>query len=242
MIGDFREIGLKEFVMRKLTGTYKSERFLAVNDVSFSLDKGDMLGIVGVNGAGKSTLLKVISGVLAPSSGTVIANGKVVALLELASGFDGDLTIRENIYLRGALLGYTRKFVDEKYDEILRFSELEGLEDRPFRNLSTGMMSRLAFSIACFVQPDILILDEVLAVGDGAFQEKSEKRMRGIINSGAVTILVSHSLGQIRELCTKVLWLDHGKQVAFGETEPICDAYQQFLDEREKPGTAGGTC
>ena len=202
---------------------------MAVNDVSFELQEGDMLGIVGTNGAGKSTLLKAITGVMEPRGGYIGRFGRVVALLELASGFDGELTVKENAYLRGAMLGYTREYMDETYHQILDFSELWEFEDRPFKQLSTGMQSRLAFAIASLVQPEILILDEVLSVGDGAFQEKSAKKMQEIIHNGATTILVSHSLGQIRELCNKVLWLDHGKQVALGATEEICGRYEMFL-------------
>ena len=229
-IGDFRDIGLKEYVMRKIRGNYHVTEFWADRDISFSLEQGELLGIIGTNGAGKSTLLKAIAGIMTPSSGTVDAHGVISALLELASGFDGDLTVKENAYLRGAMLGYTRKFMDEKYEEIIDFAELKEFEERSFRQLSTGMQSRLAFSIASLVKPDILILDEVLSVGDGAFAAKSASKMREIINSGATTILVSHSIDQIRELCTKVLWLDHGKQIAFGETQELCNRYEAFLN------------
>lgn len=229
-IGDFKDIGLKEWTMRHLKKNYSVETFTAVENVSFELNEGDMLGIVGANGAGKSTLLKALIGVMEPRSGSIQRFGKVSALLELASGFDPDLTVQENAYLRGAMLGYTRAFMDETYKQILDFSELWDFEDRPFKQLSTGMQSRLAFSIASMVQPEILILDEVLSVGDGAFQEKSAKKMREIIDDGAATILVSHSLNQVRELCNKVLWLDHGKQIAFGETETVCDEYEEFLN------------
>lgn len=232
MTGDFINIGLKEFLMRKLTKKYYAQEFWAVRDISFSLCKGDMLGIVGTNGAGKSTLLKAISGVMRPTRGNVTISGKISALLELSSGFDGDLTVKENVYLRGALLGYTRAFMNEKYDEIIEFSELKEFEDRPFRQLSTGMQARIAFSIASMVQPDILILDEVLSVGDGGFRKKSEEKMRRIINGGATTILVSHSLEQIQQLCNKVLWLDHGRLMEFGEKEPICEAYSEFLQNQ----------
>lgn len=232
MTGDFKDIGLKEYVVRHLTGKYEIKKFLAVNDVSFQLERGDMLGIVGVNGAGKSTLLKAISGIMVPTSGSIVIGGKVVALLELASGFDGDLTVKENAYLRGSMLGYNRRYMDEQYENILAFSELQAFQDRPFRQLSSGMKSRLAFSIASMVKPEILILDEVLAVGDGAFRVKSEKKMREIIEGGATTILVSHSIGQIRAMCNKVLWLDHGRQVAFGPCNEICDQYEEFLAKR----------
>ena len=233
--GDFKSIGLKEYVMRKLTNNYQVKEFWANKDISFELERGDMLGIIGTNGAGKSTLLKAISGIMVPSEGRVYREGKIAALLELASGFDGDLTIRENAYLRGALLGYTRKFMDEMYEDIIAFSELKDFEDRPFKHLSSGMKSRLAFSIASLVNPDILILDEVLSVGDGAFRKKSEAKMKEIIASGATTILVSHSLGQVRSMCTKILWRHRGKQITFGDdVQKICDDYQMFLDGKLK--------
>ncbi len=231
MTGDFKEIGLKEYVMRRLTRNYHVNEFWADKDVSFTLDEGEMLGIIGSNGAGKSTLLKAVSGIMEPTEGRVKRRGNVAALLELASGFDGELTVKENAYLRGAMLGYTRKFMDETYDEIIEFAELHDFQDRPFKQLSSGMKSRLAFSIASMVQPDILILDEVLSVGDGAFRKKSEAKMREIIARGAATILVSHSLAQVQELCTKVLWLEHGEQIAYGDTAVICGLYQQYLDK-----------
>lgn len=228
--GDFKDIGLKEYVVRRLKRNYHVQEFWADKDISFTLEEGDMLGIIGTNGAGKSTLLKAISGIMEPTTGSVHWEGTIAALLELASGFDGDLTVRENTYLRGAMLGYTRKFMDEMYEQIIVFAELKEFEDRPFKQLSSGMKSRLAFSIASLVQPDILILDEVLSVGDGAFRKKSEAKMREILSSGATSILVSHSLNQIRELCSKVLWLDHGRQIAFGsDVQAICDRYEDFL-------------
>lgn len=233
--GDLRNIGLKEFVMKKFTGKYKVQSFMAVDNVSFTVEQGDMLGIIGTNGAGKSTLLKAVTQIMVPTKGSVKVNGKIAALLELASGFDGDLNLKENAYLRGAMLGYTRKFMDEKYPEILEFSELKEFENRPFKQLSSGMKSRIAFSIASMVEPEILILDEVLSVGDGAFREKSEAKMREIINNGKATILVSHSIPQVRRMCNKVLWLDHGKQIAFGETAPICDQYEEFLKTKMLP-------
>lgn len=230
MTGDFKDIGLKEYVVRRLKRNYHVSEFWADRNISFSLEQGDMLGIIGTNGAGKSTLLKAISGIMEPTEGTVERRGNIAALLELASGFDGDLTVRENTYLRGAMLGYTRKFMDKMYGQIIEFSGLEEFQDRQFKHLSSGMKSRLAFSIASLVDPDILILDEVLSVGDGAFKKKSEAKMREIIAGGATTILVSHSLAQVREMCNKVLWLDKGRQIAFGDAEVICDRYQQFLD------------
>ena len=234
--GDFKDIGLKEYFMLKLKGQYHVKEFWADKDINFTLEKGDMLGIIGTNGAGKSTLLKAVSGIMRPTRGRMIINGTVAALLELASGFDGELTVRENTYLRGAMLGYTRKFMDAKYHEIINFAELEAFEDRPFKQLSSGMKSRLAFSIACLVQPDILILDEVLSVGDGAFQKKSAERMQAILKSGVTGILVSHSVTQVRRLCNKILWLDHGRQVGFSdEVELYCNAYEEFLKDRILP-------
>lgn len=236
MTGDFKDIGLKEYVVRRLQGKYHVTEFWADWDVSFSLERGDMLGIIGTNGAGKSTLLKAVSGIMVPTRGHMEINGTVAALLELASGFDPDLTVRENTYLRGAMLGYTRKFMDEMYDSIIAFAELQDFQERPFKQLSSGMKSRLAFSIACLVNPDILILDEVLSVGDGAFRKKSGNKMKQILSSGVTGILVSHSVEQVREMCNKILWLDHGKQVYFGdETETVCNAYEEFLITRKLP-------
>lgn len=235
MTGDFKDIGLKEYVMRRLKGNYHVNEFWADRNITFSLEEGDMLGIIGTNGAGKSTLLKAISGIMEPTKGWVKRQGTIAALLELGSGFDGDLTVRENTYLRGAMLGYTRKFMDEMYGRIIDFAELKEFEDRPFKQLSSGMKSRLAFSIASLVEPDILILDEVLSVGDGAFRKKSETKMREIISGGATTILVSHSLAQVRQMCTKILWLHKGKQVEFGDdVNAICDRYQEFLEGKIK--------
>ena len=236
MTGDFKDIGLKEYVVRRLQGKYHVTEFWADWDVSFSLERGDMLGIIGTNGAGKSTLLKAVSGIMVPTRGHMEINGTIAALLELASGFDPDLTVRENTYLRGAMLGYTRKFMNEMYDSIIEFAELQDFQERPFKQLSSGMKSRLAFSIACLVNPDILILDEVLSVGDGAFRKKSGNKMKQILSSGVTGILVSHSVDQVREMCNKILWLDHGKQVYFGdETETVCNAYEEFLITRKLP-------
>ena len=228
--GDFKDIGLKEYFIRKISGKYRVKD----RDVTFSIQRGDMLGIVGANGAGKSTLLKAISGIMQPTEGEIEVNGRIAALLELTSGFDAELTVRENTYLRGALLGYSRKFMHDTYDRIIEFAELEDFQDRQFKQLSSGMKSRLAFSIACLVSPDILILDEVLSVGDGAFRQKSEARMRQILQSGVTGVLVSHSLEQVRDMCNKVLWLDHGRQMGFGGTKEICDAYEEFLSDKQK--------
>ena len=239
LTGDFKDIGLKEYVMRRLKGNYHVTQFWADRNINFSLAKGDMLGIIGTNGAGKSTLLKVVSGIMVPTEGHMEINGSIAALLELASGFDPELTVRENTYLRGAMLGYTRKFMNDKYEEIIDFAELQDFQDRPFKQLSSGMKSRLAFSIACLVHPDILILDEVLSVGDEAFAKKSGDRMREILKSGVTGILVSHSVPQVRSMCNKILWLDHGHQVGFSDqVEAYCDAYEEFLITKKLPHTS----
>ena len=232
--GDFKDIGLKEYFLRRIKRNYHVKEFWADKDITFSLDQGDMLGIIGTNGAGKSTLLKAISGIMEPTKGAVKRNGSVAALLELSSGFDGDLTVKENAYLRGAMLGYTRKFMDETYDRIIDFAELHDFQDRPFKQLSSGMKSRLAFSIASLVKPDILILDEVLSVGDGAFKTKSEEKMKEMMGGGTTTILVSHSLEQIKALSNKILWLNKGQQIEFGDdVEGICERYQNFLNQKK---------
>ena len=234
--GDFKEIGFKEYLVRRIKGQYQVTEFWADKDITFQLEKGDMLGIIGTNGAGKSTLLKAISGIMVPTRGSMQVKGSIAALLELTSGFDGELTVKENTYLRGAMLGYTRKFMDEKYKDIIAFAELEAFQDRPFKHLSSGMKSRLAFSIACLVSPDILILDEVLSVGDGAFRKKSGDKMKEILAGGVTGILVSHSVAQVRELCNKILWLDHGNQVAFTDnTKLYLDAYEEFLITKKLP-------
>ena len=228
-ISNFREIGLKEYLIKKVKRDIKTEQFTAVDNVSFSLDEGDFLGIIGTNGAGKSTLLKVMSGIMKPAKGSVTVNGKIAALLELGSGFDPDLTIKENVFLRGAMLGYTKEFVTEKYKDILEYAELTEFENRAFKQLSSGMKSRLAFSISCLMEPEILILDEVLSVGDAAFRAKSEATMMNIIKNGCCTLFVSHSLPQVRRLCNKVLWLDKGKQIAFGDVNAVCDKYDRYI-------------
>lgn len=231
MTGDIKDIGLKEYVIQQILGKREIKKFKALDGITFSLEKGDMLGIIGGNGAGKSTLLKVISGIMKPVQGNCKLQGNIAALLELASGFDGDLTVKENTFLRGAMLGYTKEFMRTKYDDIISFAELNEFQDRPFRQLSSGMKSRLAFSIVSMVRPDILILDEVLSVGDGHFRIKSENKMREIISGGATTLLVSHSLSQIRRMCNKVLWIEKGKQIAFGETKKICDQYEESINK-----------
>lgn len=236
LVGDFVNIGLKEYVIRKLKNEFSVSEFWADRDISFELEKGDMLGLIGSNGAGKSTLLKAITGVMKPTEGHITVSGKVAALLELTAGFDSELTVKENTYLRGALLGYTRSFIDDRYRDILEFSGLEEFENRQFKHLSSGMQSRLAFSIASLVHPDIIILDEVLAVGDGAFRKKSGDKMREILNSGVTGVLVSHSIEQVRELCNKILWLDHGHCVAFSDdVDYWCQLYTDFTETGRLP-------
>lgn len=219
----------KEYVVKLITGKLKYKDFMALEDVTFSVEAGDVLGIIGHNGAGKSTLLKVISGIMKPTSGRVSVHGSVVPMLELGSGFDYDMTGRENIYLNGAILGYSKQFLESKCQEIIDFSELGEFIEEPLRNYSSGMMMRLAFSIATVVQPEILIVDEILAVGDADFQEKSKKRMMELMAGGTTVLMVSHTLPQIRELCNKVLWIEHGKLCGFGEVKEICDAYEGLL-------------
>ena len=209
---------IKEYLVQLVKGKIQYEEFWALKDISFEVRRGEVLGIIGHNGAGKSTLLKVISGILKPTSGIVQVNGVVVPMLELGSGFDFDLTGRENVFLNGSILNKKKKFLKSKYDEIVEFSELGQFIDVPLRNYSSGMVMRLAFSIATVVQPDILIVDEILAVGDADFQEKSKKRMLELMGGGTTVLFVSHSLDQIREMCDKVIWLDHGEMKMSGGT------------------------
>ena len=218
-------MSLKEFVARKLTGNIEYTDFTALEHVSFNVNKGETLGLIGHNGAGKSTMLKIISGILHPTEGTVITKGNVVPMLELGSGFDMDLTGRENIFLNGAILGYSEEFLKAKYDEIVEFSELGQFIESPVRNYSSGMLARLAFSVASVVEPEILIVDEILAVGDSDFQQKSRARMLELMGGGTTVLFVSHNLDQIREMCNRVVWLEHGKMKMIGWTDEVCDAY-----------------
>lgn len=220
-----RATSLKEFVTRKLRGNLKSHEFWALNDVSFDVRRGEVLGIVGRNGSGKSTLLKIISGILKPTRGSVWLGGNVVPMLELGSGFDPEMTGRENVFLNGAILGYTEEFLREKYDEIVAFSELGQFIDMPIRNYSSGMLARLAFSVATVVHPEILIVDEILSVGDENFQAKSRARMMELMSGGTTVLFVSHNLRQIRGMCDRVLWIDGGNQRMIGLTEEVCNAY-----------------
>ena len=217
---------LKEYFIKFLKRELIFEEFCALTDVSFSVKKGEILGIIGYNGAGKSTMLKVISGIMKPTIGTIKVEGVISPLIELGSGFDMELTARENIFLNGYILGYSKKFIKEHFDRIVEFSELEEFLDVPVKNFSSGMIARLGFAIATIVEPEILIVDEILSVGDFKFQEKSEKKIKEMLLSGTTVILVSHDISQIEEICTKVLWLEHGKVRDYGKTKEICDAYK----------------
>jgi len=218
---------VKEYLVQLVKGQVKYEEFWALKDVTFEVKRGEVLGIIGHNGAGKSTLLKVISGILKPTEGSVTVNGVVAPMLELGSGFDFDLTGRENVFLNGAILGYSEQFLKERYAEIVEFSELGNFIDVPLRNYSSGMVARLAFSVATVVKPDELIVDEVLSVGDAAFQEKSRKRMLELMGGGTTVLFVSHSLEQIREMCSQAVWLEHGVVMMSGGTADVCDAYER---------------
>ena len=231
-----RSDSLKERIIRGLQGSHEYSILHALKDISFQVSPGEVLGIVGSNGSGKSTLLRIIAGALKPSSGRVAADRKKIQLLTLGTGFDRELTAKENVYLNGSLIGYSRKFLDEHYEQIVAFAELNGFMNEKIKNFSSGMTARLGFAIATAGDfKDILILDEVLSVGDGAFRKKSERKMKEIIGGGATTILVSHSLPQIKSMCTKILWLHKGRQIEFGsDVKGICDKYKAMLDGKLK--------
>lgn len=222
-----RILSIKEAIIATLKRQTRREHFTALDNISFDVNDGEILGIIGNNGAGKSTLLKVISGILKPTKGNVKVEGTIVPMLELGSGFDQELTGQENIFLNGAILGYSKQFLDEHYQEILDFSELGDFIKSPIRTYSSGMVMRLAFSIAAVVNPEILIVDEILAVGDERFQKKSRQRMQELMDGGTTVLFVSHSLQQIRNMCSRVLWLDHGRIVGIGDTQEICDRYEK---------------
>lgn len=218
---------IKEFVVKKLRGQLQYTNFEALKHVTFDVRKGEVVGLIGRNGAGKSTILKIISGILKPSEGSVIVRGNVAPMLELGSGFDFDMNGRENIFLNGAILGYSEAFLKSKYDEIVEFSEIGQFIEVPLRNYSSGMVARLAFSIATVIKPEVLIVDEVLSVGDMEFQQKSFARMMELMSGGTTVLFVSHDIGQIRKMCGRTVWLDHGEVKMFGKTEDVCNAYEQ---------------
>lgn len=218
---------LKEYVIKFAKHQLKYEEFIALNDVSLSIKKGEVVGIVGLNGSGKSTLLKVISGILRPSNGSAAIVGSISPLIELGAGFDYDLTARENVFLNGSVLGFSKKTMTEKMDEIIDFAELRDFMDVAIKNFSSGMVARLGFSIATITRPDILIVDEILAVGDFLFQQKCEKRISEMMSGGTTVIIVSHSIGQIERLCNRVIWLDKGNVIMDGPTQEVCDLYKE---------------
>lgn len=222
---------LKEYAVNLFRKKPEVNTFWGLRNVSFELKKGDRVGILGLNGAGKSTLLKVIAGVYKPTEGTVTKKGKLAPLLELGAGFEKEYTARENIYLYGAELGYSKKFINEKFDEIVKFAELEDFLDVPIKNFSSGMRSRLGFSMCTAVSPDILILDEVLSVGDARFRKKSEKKIMDMFETGVTVLFVSHSLAQVQRICNKAMILDHGKMIAFGDIDEVAAQYTAILEE-----------
>lgn len=218
---------IKEYFIKMVKRELMFQEFWALKDVSFEIEEGDRVGVVGLNGAGKSTLLKIISGVMKPTEGNVNIKGKLVPLLELGAGFDNNYTGRENIYLNGAILGYTKEFLEEKYEEIVDFAEIKDFMDVPIKNFSSGMKARLGFSIATVVEPEILVLDEVLSVGDAKFRKKSEARIMELFDNGITVLFVSHSIEQVKRLCNKAIWLEKGRIVMQGDAEEVCNAYDQ---------------
>lgn len=218
--------GLKEYIIKILKGELMFQEFLALKDVTFEVKKGESWGIIGVNGSGKSTLLKLICGILKPYKGTVYVNGKIAPLIELGAGFDMELTARENIFLNGALLGYKKLFMEQHFDEIIKFAELQDFVDIPLKNFSSGMSARLGFAIATITKPDILIVDEVLAVGDATFQEKCKIRMEQMLSGGTTLLFVSHSIEQVKELCQNAIWIDKGVVKACGKADEIIPLYE----------------
>ena len=226
---------VKEFFIKKMKRKLQIDAFIALEDVSFSVKKGEIFGLIGDNGCGKSTTLKIISGIITPTKGSVEVDGSISPLIELGAGFDIELTAKENILLNGLTLGYSKKFIESKQEEIIEFSELRDFMDVPIKNYSSGMVARLGFAIATLVKPDILIVDEVLSVGDFRFQEKCEKRMAELLSGGTTVILVSHSIDQIERMCNKVAWLDHGHLRRIGATKEITAEYRRFEKKDAMP-------
>lgn len=225
---------IKEYVLKLLQHKLKFNEFYALNNVSFSIQRGESVALVGANGSGKSTMLKLIAGVLYPTFGNVKVSGTIAPLIELGAGFDMDLTARENIYLNGAVLGYDRKFVQQHFEEIVEFAELQDFVDVPVKNYSSGMIARLGFSIATQVKADILVVDEILAVGDFMFQQKCYKRMEEMLTGGTTLLFVSHDADQVKKLCNRAIWLDHGKLMADGQSIEVCNQYQSALEARRE--------
>lgn len=228
-LGNQRVDNLKEYVIKMIKGELMFQEFMALKDISFQVKKGEAWALVGPNGSGKSTLLKAISGIIKPCSGRITINGSISPLIELGAGFDGDLTARENIFINGCLLGHSEEFMKEHFQEIVDFSELQDFLDSPIKNYSSGMNARLGFAIATVVQPDILICDEVLAVGDIAFQKKCMKRMREMLDNGVTLLYVSHDISSVTELCTNAIWIEKGNCVKQGECKDVCEAYMRAM-------------
>lgn len=220
--------GIKEYIVKFLKKQLIFEEFWALKGISLEINKGEVFGIVGLNGAGKSTLLKVVAGVLKPTRGSVKIQGTIAPLIELGAGFDMELTARENIYLNGVILGYSKKFIEEKFDEIVSFAEVEEFLDVPLKNYSSGMVARIAFAIATIVEPEILIVDEILSVGDFRFQEKCQKRIKDMLENNVTVIMVSHSIEQIKQMCDRAILIQKGQQIAIGKTQEICDLYVEM--------------
>lgn len=236
-LGIEKGFSIKQFFVDLLSFNNKKKKkktdFYALSDVSFDIKKGEVVGLIGSNGAGKSTLLKIVAGVMKPTKGSIKVNGNVCPMIELGAGFDMDLTAAENIYLNGAILGYSKEFIDKKFDEIVEFSELKDFLNVPVKNFSSGMIARLAFSVATIVDPEVLIVDEILSVGDLAFQQKSEEKMRSMIGGGTTVLYVSHSLDSIQSLCDKVIWLEHGKVIEVGDAKEVCAHYRELALKEE---------
>lgn len=235
-LGIEKGFSVKQFFVDILSFKHKRKMksdFYALSDVNFDIKRGEVVGLIGSNGAGKSTLLKIVAGVMKPTKGSITVNGNVCPMIELGAGFDMDLTASENIYLNGAILGYSKEFIDRKFNEIVEFSELQDFLNVPVKNFSSGMIARLAFSIATIVDPEVLIVDEILSVGDLAFQQKSEEKMRSMIGGGTTVLYVSHSLDSIKSLCDKVIWLEHGKVIEVGSAKDVCTHYKEIALKEE---------
>lgn len=222
---------IKEYFIKLIRRQLFFKDFVALDDVNVDIKKGEVFGIVGTNGSGKSTLLKILSGILQPTTGKVEIDGTIAPLIELGAGFDGDLTAKENIYLNGAVLGYKKKFIEEHFDAIVDFAELRDFMEMPIKNYSSGMVARIAFAIATIIKPDILIVDEILSVGDFMFQEKCEKRIAELMEGGTTVIIVSHTIGQIERLCDRVMWLEKSKVKMIGDTKEVCEAYRNMANK-----------
>jgi teichoic acids export ATP-binding protein tagH len=221
--------GLKEYIIKMLKRELMFQEFLALKNINFTVKRGESWGLIGKNGSGKSTLLKLISGIISPYQGNVTVNGSISPLIELGAGFDPELTARENIFLNGALLGYSKRFIESHFQEIVDFAELNDFVDVPIKNFSSGMSARLGFAIATVQKPDILIVDEVLAVGDFAFQQKCKERMENLLSNGTTLLFVSHSIEQVKELCSKAIWIDNGEVRAIGETHSVSQEYMSYI-------------